>query len=563
MPSVPTLAWRLLAVLSLLTACEGTSDPGPAGRRGGRVTCVPDQIVLGTAPMRRLSNVEYLNTLSDLFPGAAPTLPPLPADAPVAGFENDAASLGPSDVRIARYEEIAFIFTRDATADDAALARFTGCAAFATDPEQQACAEQFVDAFGLVTHRRPLEAEERTRYLMLFDTQRRAIDFRGAIQLVAMAMLQGPYFIYRLELSPGAGGGPTIALSDWELATRMSYFLWQSMPDQELLDAAAAGELSDPMLAELHARRMIEDPRAAEAVIDFHRQWLELDRIYAGEHATRANDPEGVWTASTQASAHEEMERFIGSVFEREGTLSALLTSRRAFVNRTMAGIYGVEGPADDATFLEVDLPAGERAGVLTRVSTMASHAHAGNPSPPLRGVYVMTHLLCDPPEAAPAGVDLSPPTAPPGSGPMTNRQLFDERTARPACSRCHTQINGIGYGFEHYDERGVYLELDESLPVDATGTLEGTDVDGPYDGAIELSERMADSRTIEACATERFFRFAAGRAPELADTCVLGTLRARFHEAEGDMRELMVALITSPELRARPIVTPIATEAP
>lgn len=533
-------------------------DPGlrsPTDRGGVNSACLPDQLVIGSAPMRRLSNIEYLNTMRALFSDVTPTVPALPADATVAGFENDAASLGPSDVRIARYEEIAFLFTRDATANDAALMRFTGCTSITTEVEQQACAERFIDAFGLSTHRRPLEAEERTRYLALFDAQQRDIDFRGAIQLVAMAMLQGPYFIYRLELS-GDSGGPTVPLSGYELATRLSYFLWQSTPDDALMAAAAAGELNDPAQAEMHARRLLADPRATTAVIDFHRQWLSFDRIQAIEHQTRANDPEGVWTSEAQRSAQEEMTRFVGSVFEREGTLTALLTSRRSYVNATLAGIYGVEGPSDDATFTEVELPEDERAGVLTRVSAMASHAHTGNPSPPLRGVYLMTHLLCEPPQSPPADADLTPPVAPPGSGPMTNRQLFEQRTGHAPCNSCHTRIDGLGFGFEHYDERGVYLDTDEGLPVDATGMLTGTDINGPYDGAVELSERMATSRDVQACATERWFRFAAGRAPEARDGCVLGNLQTRLRQTDGDIRELMIALITSPEMRSRPVIT-------
>jgi hypothetical protein len=138
----------------------------------------------------------------------------------------------------------------------------------------------------------------------------------------------------------------------------------------------------------------------------------------------------------------------------------------------------------------------------------------------------------------------------------MTNRQLFEQRTGGAPCNSCHTRIDGLGFGFEHYDERGVYLERDEGLPVDATGTLIGTDVDGAYDGAIELSERMASSRSVQSCATQRWFRFAAGRAPEERDACVLSNLQTRLRQTDGDIRELMVALITSPEMRSRPSAT-------
>ena len=138
----------------------------------------------------------------------------------------------------------------------------------------------------------------------------------------------------------------------------------------------------------------------------------------------------------------------------------------------------------------------------------------------------------------------------------MTNRQLFEQRTESSRCSSCHTRIDGIGFGFEHYDERGVYVDSDEGLPIDASGSLSRTDIDGAYNGAVELSERMATSRDVEACATERWFRFAAGRAPEERDGCVLGNLQTRLRQTDGDIRELMIALITSPEMRSRPLVT-------
>lgn len=548
------------AAMGAGAGCDGSLDRGPATPIGSSLCA--DEVVLGTAPMRRLSNIEYLRTMSILFEGSAPSLPSLPDDAEVIGFENDARSLGPTDVGVARWEEIAFRYTTEATRDDATLRAFTGCATFASDAEARACATSFIARFGLLTHRRPLEAEEQTRFEAFFESQRTTIDFPAAVQLTAMAMLQAPPFLYRLEIEAGSPetttAGPAIALTQYELASRLSFLLWGTMPDEALFAAAEAGELDDTDALEAEARRMLEDPRARDLVADFHRQWLDFDRILDAEHATRAHDDEGLFTADAQASAHEELRRFVGAeIFEGDGTLASLFTSRRAFVNSTLAGLYGVEGPSSPAEWREVTLPEDERAGLLTRIGPLASHAHAGNSSPPLRGVYLMERVMCEQRPSPPPDADLSPPVAMPGSGPQTNRDLFEARTAPATCQGCHVRIDGMGFVFENYDERGVFRDVDNTLPVDATGTITGTgDVDGEVDGAIELSERLAESGHVQRCATQRWFRFANGRAPEDADACHVDSLERRFVRSGGDIRELLVSMVRRPEFRLRPMVS-------
>lgn len=542
-----------------MVGCQGNLEAGP-GSASAAGLCA-DQVVLGSAPMRRLSNIEYSRTLSILFEGSRPELPELPADAEVIGFENDARSLGPTDVGVSRYEEIAFRYTTEATADAAALRSFTGCASFETDAEASACGQSFVTRFGLETHRRPLTTDESARYAAFFERQRLAIDFPAAVQLTAMAMLQSPPFLYRLEIEgadrQAISSGPAIALTQYELASRLSFLLWGTMPDDALFAAAEAGALRDADAIEAEARRMLEDPRARDLVADFHRQWLDFDRVLAPEHGSRVHDREGLFTTDAQASAHEELRRFVAAeVFEGEGTLASLFTSRRAFVNSTLAGLYGVDGPASPSEWREVELPADERAGILTRIGPLASHAHSGNSSPPLRGVYLMERVLCEQRPSPPADANLSPPTAEPGSGPQTNRELFEIRTAAPTCQGCHVRIDGFGYLFEGYDERGVFRTVDNTLPVDASGAITGTDVDGPVEGALELSERLAASQRVHDCATQRWFRFTQGRAPEAADACHIDSLERRFLRTGGDIRELLVAMARRPEFRLRPVVS-------
>ncbi|MDQ3035215.1 MAG: DUF1592 domain-containing protein [Myxococcota bacterium] len=571
------LVLAALTVLAggVLSACEGALLDGPAGPQGtsregpGPGACGDDAIVIGSAPMRRLSNAEYAHTLRDLFPAelfggaAAPELPSMPPDATASGFENDALSLGPSDVRVARWEESAFRYGRALTATPSVLASFLPCAASATDETaQRACGATLVRDFGLRAFRRPLTAEESARYEALFDEQRIAIDFEAAVQLTVMALLQSPHFLYRLELprprdigEESDAGGEVAPLDGWQIATRLSYFLWESTPDSVLLDAAAASELATPEQIEAHARRMLADPRAREAVVDFHRQWLDFDRIEEDEHQGRVPELYPTWNEGVRAAVREEQDRFVeGTLFDGEGTLSAMFTSRRTWVNASLASLYGVDGPSDDATWQEATLPESERAGLLTRAGFLASHAHSGNGSPPLRGVFVMERLLCEPRPSPPASADTSPPIAMPGDEVRTNRQLFEERTEPAVCMGCHVRIDGFGFGFEHYDAIGAFRELDQGLEIDASGNLSGTDVDGPYVGAIELSEALAESETVRACATRNWLRYAMGRSPERADGCFMDRMVSELAEGGGDVRELMVAIVTSPEFRHRPV---------
>jgi hypothetical protein len=533
------------------------SSPSPDQSSGGAtdqpVVCSDDLVQIGSAPMRRLSSREYLNTLSDLFPSIRPELPILPIEDPVDSFDNDARALGASDVHVSRWEEIAFRYTSDLTTNQNALTSFLPCSADATnDTAAQACGRELVEKFGQATHRRPLTSEEQARYQGLFEEQLAAIDFEAAVQITAMAMLQSPWFLYRLEpTSPDASDSVT-PLDDWEMASRLSYFFWQRTPDDELFAAAASGSLTDEADVESQARRMAADPRAREAVADFHRQWLFFDRIFREEHDTRVPDLFPNWSAASQAPAHEEMLRFVGrTVFDGGGTLSDLLLSRETEVDPSLASIYGVEGPNDEGQWATVTLPEGERAGILTRVGFLAAHAHSANGSPPLRGAYVMARMFCLPPVSPPPDADTSPPEL--MGQALTNRELFEERTTPVACQGCHTVIDGFGFGFENYDAIGAYRTTDNGRPVNAVTTLVGTDVNGDVDGAVELSQQLAQSDQVAACAVSRWFRYSRGRSLEGVDECVLDRLNARFSETGGNIIELMIDLASSPEFRYRP----------
>ncbi len=519
------------------------TDPAPIG--------LTDATAVGPTPLRRLSDNEYLNTLHDLFPALSLTLPELPPDVPVAGFENAAAGQAPSDVLIARYEAIANLYAVAATTDTSAVRAMVGCATWSSPVSAALCAANFVAQTGRRIFRRPLSNSEESRYLLQFQSWESAVDFEGAVQLTLSAMLQSPQFLYRAEPLPaGATAGAVIAVEPYAMASRLSFFLWESGPDETLLQAASHDELRTAAQVTAQAERMVGDDRAKRVLWDFPRQWLGLDRILTSENLVRTPQVDPAWTAATQASASMETQLFVRNTLSGGGTLRDLLTSRRAWVDSEMSRVYGIASPT--AAFSEVALPESERAGLLTRVSFLAGYSHSGATSPPVRGNAIQLRWLCELPMSPPPGADLSQPMAAPDQGPQTNRMLFETRTSPPACQVCHVALNGFGFGLESYNAAGRYRTTDNGLPVDASGAIHGTDVDGPFNGGIALSDALSKSQVVHHCATEELVRYALGRAPVDGELGTVDALAKAFMGSGGSVRTLLISVATSPTFRTR-----------
>jgi hypothetical protein len=388
---LPFLGLSLGAATLLVAAVSGCADDGAASDR----PALPDGV--GPAPLRRMSNDEYLNALHDLFPGQAPALPPLPHDTASAGFENAAEAQQPSDVRIARYETIANLYAKGATESHASIAALVGCTDWSTPTGAAACAATFIETVGARLFRRPLAPDESERFMLRFQGWKASIDFEGAVRLTLSAMLQSPRFLYRPELRT-AGASGVVPVEPYAMASRLSFFLWESVPDEALIAAASRGELATEQQVRAQAERMLDDERARRVLWSFHRQWLGLDRILGDEHLVRTPEVDPAWTAATPLSALGESRLFVENVLFANGSLRDLLTSRRAWVNADMARIYGVAAPADPVGWSEVVLPEAERAGILTRVAFLAGHSHRGATSPPIRGNGVELRFLCQPP---------------------------------------------------------------------------------------------------------------------------------------------------------------------
>ncbi|MCA9689268.1 MAG: DUF1592 domain-containing protein [Myxococcales bacterium] len=503
------------------TAGDGDGDPGSMTDPGYKL------------PARRLSHFEYQNTLRDLFPHIQVPQIEMPADPSSEGFDNDGEALVPSTVLIEHYDNTAREIARLATDD---LPTLLGC-----DPaDGEVCAEDFVRRFGERAFRRPLTDQEVADFSVFYAEPPGDADFRAGTELTLQLFLQSPQFLYRLEIPAEGdelpGPGEFAPIGAYELASRMSYFLWSSMPDDELRAAAGSGGLASTADIEAQARRMLADPKAKDAFLHFHEQWFDLGRV-----DTVSKLPEANFDDATRDAAKQEARMFVEHViFDEQGTLGDLLTSTRTFVNDRLAGLYGVAAPAPD-TWVEVELDPSQRAGFMTQIAFLSGHGHPLNPSPVLRGVYSLKDVLCWPLGAPPpVAAAMMIPEAPPD---QTNRETYDNLTSADECAFCHDIINPVGFTFEHYDTLGQWRDVDNNQAVDASGHFQ----DLSFANAPDMMGQLADYPDVHRCVSKKWLRFAYGGGRVLLDPDILGETEAAFAEVDYSITELMIAIVTHP----------------
>ncbi len=498
---------------------------------------INDPTALAQQPIRRLSETEYHNTVRDLFDGLAYEPTELVPALTESGFENfvsNTRQVGDRDVEA--FDATVNGIAARASMDAAFLARH-GCESTA---DQEVCITGFVRDFGQRAFRRPLTDAEQTTYTDLAREIAVEIDLAAGVETLIASLLMSPEFLYRVEAR-----GQSQA-SAYAVASRISYLLWQSMPDEALFEAAAADELRTTAQREAQARRMLADPRATESLVDFHRQWFRFARMEEPKYENKSPTLFPEWTPALQSAVQEEIRQFVRHVADEDATLASLYTDRTAVVNAEMAELYGLPA-VDDWT--ETELPEGERAGILTRANFLAGTGIAGHGSPVHRGIFVYESLLCGHLGGVPDDVDTSVPEETPPD--QTTRELYEEITGQPACRGCHARVNPIGLTFENYTSTGAYRTTENGRDIDATGALSGSDRPGPLDNAVQLSEEIARSEVAHACAANKWTAYMLGRRLDNAtqdDACYSERIRDVFLESGGDMRELLVTFVSQPE---------------
>lgn len=518
-------------------AGTGGVAPGTGGvASGGQVSTV----------LSRLTAAQFNSTVHDLFAPLAVPEQALPADVSVGGFDNTASAQTPSATLIDAYHTAATAISAAALQNQA---QFLGCTP-KSPADEASCASTFLGTFAKKAFRHPLTSTELTNLVGFYTTARTGgADFSTAMSLVVQAILQSPSFLYRVEVgSPVAGQAGTIQLNPYEMASRLSYFLWNTMPDDALFASAAAGELAAPAGIETQARRLLASPRAHAAILNFHSQWLRFDKM---NNLVKSPDMFPAFGPAMATAMRQSAEKFVDSTFFGDGTLSALLTDSHAWVNDVLAPVYGVTAPAGGAMSW-VALDPTQRSGILTNAGLLAGFAHETADSPVLRGVFVLQRLTCSAPPPPPANLSTTPPAADPGT-PQTTRQRFANQHEQGTCAGCHRSIDGIGFAFEHYDALGQWRTTDSGLPVDSTGQFAGSgDLVGTFDGAVELGKKLAASASVRSCVASQWLRYALGIDSTAVAPKALEPMVAALAGSGANMREAVVALVKSDAFRQR-----------
>lgn len=511
------------------------SGTGGKSSGGGGPPGAPAQTA-GSMPLQILTQTQYQHTLRDLFGSSLAKLPETPASGRGNSGFTEGTPLSEPEVR-------AFQAAAEAVAADAMTKRamFVPCQPAAN--AEQACLDQFLGGFGKRVFRRPLLADEVASLTVLFKSLRTdvGLDFNGAIQGVLEAMLQSPAFLYRWELGPQSAMklGALVKLTTHEIASRLSYFLTDSMPDADLFAAADDGSLADAAVIEKHARRLLASARADDAVTVFALSWADIERF-----GPKDTEQFSIWTGATPAALQGETTTFAQKVMLRgAGTLDALLTAPYSYVNETAARMYGLTN-VKGAEFVKVDLDPRQRAGILTQPSVLAAGAGPALASPILRGKFVREKLLCQMLPAPPPNVPPPPATADPDA---SVREQFAQHSTDPTCAACHKLMDPLGFAFEAYDAVGQFRATENGKPVDARGTISGTsDADGDVDGAAALARRLAASNDVATCVARQLTRFALRRQDVADDEPALSAIVGAFKTSKRDFRELMVAIAKS-----------------
>lgn len=511
----------------------GTNEPAPTGAEK-----IPAGAP-GPTALRKLTNEEYRNSLQDLLGLPAPPTDALQPETWTLGYDNFASAGTVSATIGGQYAEIAARL-----AAEAPLATLAPCASPAKESD---CANSFITSFGKRAHRRPLNAEETQAYRRIYDLVRKTGTFAEGIKLVAEVMLQSPYFLYRSEYGTS---GAKRTLTPYEVASELSYTFLGTMPDAELMAAADNNALATPAQLETQARRLLKSPRARATLRRFVNQWLTVNSI-TGVQKNLSKFP--MFDDKLKSAMLAESAGVVDSVlWEQDGSVKTLLTTPFSFINSALAELYGVPDPGKGDVLVKTTLNAAERSGILTHPAVLAVHSKQDDSFPIARGTFLRVRMLCQALPPPPKNVNLSPPAPDPN---LTTRERFARHSADPACAGCHALIDPVGFGLEGYDAIGRFRTTENGRPIDASGVLTDTDVDGPYTGGVELARKLASSALVRQCAAVQAARWVYGRAEIETDKQLAATIDTQLGAEGMNIREMLIALVKSESFLTRTFV--------
>jgi hypothetical protein len=512
--------------------------------------------------LRRLTHSQYNNTVRDLLGDFSRPADRFPPEDFVGGFKNqirtqsippvleDAYSTAAERMALNAFRagDVNNLIPCKPSQNDLSRQSARGSAGAVADAK---CRGEFVRSFGEKAFRRPLNDIEARRYEELFASEAaRTGRFLEGARVVVEAMLQSPKFLFHVT------GG---ALRDYAIANRLSYFLWDTMPDRALLDAAARGELRTPEGIERAARTMLQDKRARQAADEFFSEWLRFDRMLT---AAKDDGRYPSFTPELAAMMVQETRMLLGHLVWNDLNFMDALTADYSFINADLARLYGLPEPAGE--FQMVKFPASlPRAGILGHATFLASTTGPVETSPTARGLFVREHMLCQVVPNPPPGVNTNLPEPATADAARAKRERMLQHVENATCSSCHRLMDPIGFGLENYDAVGAWREKEvvdihtgfgearRSKPVNvditATGEIAGL-ANSTFTDTRALGRVLASSPICQDCVVKQVFRYAFGRPETPADRPTLAAAADVFRRSGFKFKEILISLVQSPQ---------------
>jgi hypothetical protein len=549
------------------TADGGVTQPTAVGLAVFTDPCQQAPVTVGSSPVRRISRVEYNNMVRDLGLDPNNTQPAsqfvseqLIDGGKGGNFNTNSYATISGTLMNQQYLNAAETLAAAAVANSSQLSALVPCTT-----QNAACAQQFITSFAGLAFRGQLDSTTSAALLALYNTVSTQFDFPTGIQAVIEAVLTSPRFLFVLEFGQpdSTGTAKAIPLTPMELATRLSLYLWRSIPDQTLITAATGGHLVTAADVTTQATRMIADPKAINALQDFADQWLDIENMNSVAKDTSIKS----WSTTLAEEMHmETLTTFSSTVLATtKNALSDLLTSSSSYVNSDLTQFYnnpsayvqanGSPGVATDYKSTAVGSSSSPRMGILTDGSVLAIHAHTTLPSPTLRGRMIRQQILCEEVPDPPALVNNMPIPAPPSSITSgTTRAAYLAHVAATAgganvCNSCHQYMDWLGFGFDNYDTTGAYITQENGTTVDSSGQFipyGTTDLSGTFTGTTDMITQLAGAQQVKQCFALEELRYALLRSEVDADACSAQQIYQTFSSNGFNLQKLLIAVVSS-----------------
>jgi hypothetical protein len=511
----------------------GTSTPGRA-----QCTTTP---AIPEARLWRLTSSQFKHTVADAFGFTVPVLDTLPSESRLDGFANASERLGLSSSLFEYYGRAAEDIAAEALNKSASLLKCP-VASLGTGT----CLADFLGSVAEKAWRRPLAPDEVTKLTALYTAAAADVGPEGGFKTLVQALVLSPNFIFRTELGPGAATAGTVKLTDLELASALSYMLWDGPPDAALMELAKQGKLHDPDTLASEARRLYQEARAPEAMFSFVRQWLETE-----DFTDKPKDMMTFPTFTTEVAKDLEQETnlFVKGVFFDAGgdkSLTTLLTAPFGYLNARTAKLYGKDVTGDALT--KTDLDPAQRRGLLTQASFLGAHAEPINTSVVNRGRFIREEVLCSDVPPPPAAFKFDEKNI---TEDMTAREKFVEHSKNPACKGCHVMFDTIGFALENYDAVGRWRTTEKGKTIDPSGNIpmpSGGEL--AFTNFVDLIDKLGKGTDAYDCFSSQFLQYVSGRVK--LDDCERANLARTFADSGYKLDALVMAIVKSPSFSTR-----------